>query len=288
VNRVLVATDFSDASLNALRYSAAIARYYAARLYIVHVVSSLGYKLAGPGADVLAAEDATRDLRELWNRVAGNGERIEVELIVRRGDVTAVLSDLIREERIDAIVIGTHGRTGFMKVAMGSVAEGIFRNSTCPVLIVGPNSSSDWPERQLGAEKAILIALDSRDASLKGLPYAASCASRSHSKLVLLHVAEPVPATVPSIAGNRFTPGEEDLGRAVRQRLADFQGTDLSFESEVRVTYGLPVDDILSEAARTAAGLIVLGFSTSLFLYRLSTCAPPLSIRSSSTQIVPC
>lgn len=74
--RTLIATDFSDASRNALRYAAAIARHHEARLYTVHVVSSIGYKKVGPDAEVTAAEVAARDLRELWGQLgcshAGN------------------------------------------------------------------------------------------------------------------------------------------------------------------------------------------------------------------------
>lgn len=54
--RVLITTDFSEASRNALRYTTAIASHHGARLYIVHVVSSAGYKMVGPDAEVQAAE----------------------------------------------------------------------------------------------------------------------------------------------------------------------------------------------------------------------------------------
>lgn len=105
--RILVATNFSDASQNALRYAAAIARHHGARLYIVHVVSSLGFKMVGPDAEVEAAELAARELKEHWGKLSGTGERVELALIVRRGDVCDELEDLIQNEEVDLVVVGT-------------------------------------------------------------------------------------------------------------------------------------------------------------------------------------
>lgn len=260
--QVLIATDFSDASRKALLYAMAIARYRCARLYVVHVVSSIGYKLAGPGAEVLAAERAPRDLNELWRRFGGDNQnsRLEPVLIVREGEVSTQLEDLIEEEHVDLAVVGTHGRTGLSKVAMGSVAEDIFRKVTCPVLTVGPRSASDWPERGLGAERAILFATDLGDASLKALPYAVSVANRSRSKLILLHVAKFLNESKPTlIFGKTRDAAEQAQREASLRRLQELKPNDLRIEPELRVTFSLPVDGILSEAARTGAGLIVLG-----------------------------
>jgi nucleotide-binding universal stress UspA family protein len=258
-NRILMATDFSDASRNALRYAGAIADFNGARLYIVHVVSSVGYTMV-PGAEVQATKLAARDLKELLNNLDDVGESLpaEVALIVRQGDITAGLDKLIREEKIDLIVIGTHGRTGFSKLTLGSVAENVFRKASCPVLTVGPNSPADWPERELGAEKAILLATDFGDASLAALPYAASIANRSRSKLVVLHVNTPLPESpANSVFGDETV--AEELRYAAVQQLQKLLPGDLGIEPELRVTASLPVDGILSEAAGTSAGLIVLG-----------------------------
>jgi nucleotide-binding universal stress UspA family protein len=261
--RVLIATDFSDASRNALLCATAIAHYYGAKLYIAHVVSSIGYELAGPGAEVLAVEYAARDLKELWGKLGDTHEssRLELSLIVRKGEVSAQLENLIQEEHIDLIVVGTRGRTGVSKVAFGSVAEDVFRKASCPVLTVGPSSASDWPQRELGAEKAILFATDFGDLSLAALPYAASIANRAGAKLVLLHVAESAPHAEPtSIFGNAADTATEDaLRRASVKRLRKLVPQDLRAEPELRVAFGPPADAILNEAASTAAGLIALG-----------------------------
>jgi nucleotide-binding universal stress UspA family protein len=256
-----MATDFSDASRNALRYAAAIAGFNGARLYIVHVVSGAGYAMV-PAAEVQGAGLAASDLKGLLNNLADAGESlpIEVALIARQGDTAAELDELVREDKIDLIVVGTHGRTGFSKLTLGSVAEKVFRKASCPVLTVGPNSPADWPERELGAEKAILFATDFGNASLAALPYAASIANRSRSKLVVLHVQGPVlESRASSIFGDDTLP--EELRCAALRQLQEVLPEELGIEPELQVTVGLPVDGILSEAARTSAGLIVLGIN---------------------------
>jgi nucleotide-binding universal stress UspA family protein len=258
-NRVLMATDFSDASRNALRFAAAIARVNNARLYIVHVISSVAYAMA-PEAEVQAADLAAPLLSGLLKNLDDAGERppVEVALIVRQGDIAAQLHKLIREEKIDLIVVGTHGRTGFSKLTLGSVAEKVFREATCPVLTVGPKSPADWPARELGAEKAILFATDFANSSLAALPFAASIANRSRSKLVVLHVNGPVPESPnTSIFGDETV--ADELRQAAAQHLRELLPNDLLIEPEFRITVGLPVDGILSEAAGTSAGLIALG-----------------------------
>ena len=260
--RVLTATDFSEASRNALRYAAAIARNHAARLYIVHVVSSLGIKVIGADAEVQAAELAARELKELWTKLGRSNpsSKFELALLVRQGQVSTELEAIVAEEDIDLVVPGTHARTGLSKIVLGSVAEEIFRKSSRPVLTVGPASSWSWPQKEVGAEKFILFATDFGEASTKALPYAVSIANRSGSKLVMLHVAKTPDQPGPvSIVGNTADAIGEDVRQRSMQRLRAQVPGNLRIEPELRVIFGAPADGILAEASGTAAGLIVLG-----------------------------
>jgi nucleotide-binding universal stress UspA family protein len=296
VRRILIATDFSDASLNALRYAAAIARNHGARLYLVHVVSSVGYRMVGADAEVHAAELAVRELKELWSRLCGSDQfsAAEPALIVCRGEVCHELDHLVQQERIDLVVVGTRGRTGLSKVMLGSVAEDIFRKASCPVLTVGPSSDWDWPQREVGAEKAILFATDFGDASLKALPYAVSIAHRSRSKLFVLHVTKLVTQTDQmNMSGHALEVVAQGLRESSMKRLKELIPDDLKVDHEIRVTSGLPVDGILREAASSAAGLIVLGLhrkslfvpsghlpSTTAYEVVLRAQCPVLTVRS--------
>src|SRR5208337_1568517 len=109
---VLIATDFSEASDKALRHALAITRHYGAKLYLAHVVSSLGFTLVGPDAVNLATEIVSRDARELENRLVQSGALtgLSHEVIVRQGNVWDELDKVIEQEQIELVVIGTHAR----------------------------------------------------------------------------------------------------------------------------------------------------------------------------------
>ena len=195
LNSVLIATDFSEASDKALRHALAIARHYGAKLYLAHVVSSLGFTLVGPEAVNLATQIVSRDASELENRLVQSGALagLRHEVIVSQGNVWDQLGKIISHEQIDLVVIGTHARRGLGKLLLGSVAEHIFRHAGCLVLTVGPGSLEDSPVGSARAIRPFLFATDFGIPSLRALPYAISSANHFETKLVLLHVVPAVP-----------------------------------------------------------------------------------------------
>ena len=162
LDNVLVATDFSAASKEAVLYATAIARRHHSKLIITHVVTSRSDTALMDGWRAGQAEIIEQLLA---NRLDG----IEHELIVKSGEIWEVLSRLIAEKRIDLVVVGTRGRTGVMKFLLGSVAENIFRRAPCPVLTVGPNIADQDPE--IGPER-ILAATGFAAHSVHGVRYA--------------------------------------------------------------------------------------------------------------------
>ena len=87
VKSVLITTDFSPTSEKALGRALAIARHYHANFYLAHVVSSIGYTIAGPPAALLASEAATRDAQKLEQCLVANGSLagLHHESIIRQG-----------------------------------------------------------------------------------------------------------------------------------------------------------------------------------------------------------
>ena len=70
---ILIATDFSEASEKALRYSLALARFYESKFCLAHVVSSLGLTMAGPGAIAACEEAISREAADLENSLTQTG-----------------------------------------------------------------------------------------------------------------------------------------------------------------------------------------------------------------------
>ena len=262
LRRVLLATDFSAASENALRCAAAIARLHGAKLYLAHVVSSLGFTLTGPEAEQQAMELAEREALELEVKLAYSGALggFGHEVVVRRGCIWDELQSVVEKESIDLLVAGTHGRGGLGKLVLGSVAEEIFRHASCPVLTVGPCSPAEWSRKKVGAEKTVLFATDFGPACDAALPYAISAARQSGAKLLLLHVEPflPEPMRYWYMADDVVALQSAARSRSLEQ-LRVLVPDDLKQQAECRVAFGFPGDHILALATSSGADLIVLG-----------------------------
>lgn len=142
IKKILYATDFSDLSACALDYAAYLARTCSAELHCLHVVDdSYQYWLslevttvpAGPSVEDLVAA-AEKHLAEFLAERAPPDLPIVKTVIHGRPFVEIIRH--ARNQKIDLIVMGTHGRTGLSHVLMGSVAEKVVRKSPCPVLTV--------------------------------------------------------------------------------------------------------------------------------------------------------
>jgi len=254
---VLVATDFSETSQKALRHALAIARHYGAKLYLAHVVSSLGFTLAGADALNAATEAAKRDAHHLETRLVESGALagLHHEFIIGQGAVWEMLNQVIRQEQVDLIVNGTHGRRALRKVLLGSVAEQIFRYADCMVFTVGPGSYQESRVDDLLPNRTFLFLTDFTEASLHALPYAISYANQFGAKLVLLHV-------VHTSANPKGL-----LHRASLQRLEELiLNSTLKVRPEFVVEYcsaGPISETILETAEQLKVDLIIMGLRRS-------------------------
>jgi nucleotide-binding universal stress UspA family protein len=104
-----------------------------------------------PPVDPALLEDLQaekKQLKELTERTAialvNTGARVFGHL--RIGNAAREIVQLASDLSADLIVVGTHGRTGIMKLLLGSVAQNVVTNAACPVLVVKPEGLPDWPE----------------------------------------------------------------------------------------------------------------------------------------------
>lgn len=254
---VLVATDFSEASQKPLRHALAIARHYGAKIYLAHVVSSLGFTLAGADALNAATEAAKRDAHHLETRLVESGALagLHHEFIIGQGAVWEVLNRIIRQEKVDLIVNGTHGRRALRKVLLGSVAEQIFRYADCMVFTVGPGSYHESRVDDSVPNRTFLFPTDFTEASLHALPYAMTFANQFGAKLVLLHVV------------HTTAKPKSYLYRASLQRLEELTlNSTLEVRPEFVVEYcsaGPISEKILETAENLKVDLIIMGLRRS-------------------------
>jgi nucleotide-binding universal stress UspA family protein len=134
---ILLATDFSESAEAAARTAAVLAREMGARLHLV---------TANP--DRVTAELA---LKTMGGRL---GPGLTVVAAVVEGPAADAIVRYVRENGIDLIVMGTHGRSGFSHALLGSVTERVARTAPCPVVTVppGPGAPAE-SETDAGREK---------------------------------------------------------------------------------------------------------------------------------------
>lgn len=133
--KILVATDFSPSSEAALEMAASLARDSGAKLLIVHV-EIIPYTASGSDYLYAVPEPRTAELQEKLSQVFPKDRSIPVEHLLLTGDPADAVIQTAESEKVDFIVIGTHGRQGITRLLMGSVAEAIVRAAPCPVLTV--------------------------------------------------------------------------------------------------------------------------------------------------------
>ncbi len=131
--KILFPTDFSHTGDAALELATSLARDTGATLLIAHVEEP---PVAYGGGEMYYGmpEPATEDLRRMLHEVVPKDAKVPYEHRLITGDPASAITRLAEEEKVDMIILGTHGRTGLARLLMGSVAEAIVRRASCPVL----------------------------------------------------------------------------------------------------------------------------------------------------------
>ena len=262
---VLIATDLSPTSVKPLHHALAIARHYGAKLSVAHVVSPAAYLVAGAEALELAIQGASDEAQQLQHDLLHDGSLngLDHVFIIRSGSVWEELQAIILQKQVDLVVVGTHGRRGIEKVLLGSIAEQVFRDASCPVLTVGPYSYQGSRLDLTGEIQTYLYATDFSEASLCALPQAVSLANQTKARLILLHVVPAAPA--PQIPGwytsSEIVSMRENARMTCVRRLEQLVPRDeeTAIESEFVVEFGTPSEKILQVALDKRVDLIILG-----------------------------
>ena len=127
--KILVPIDFSTNSKEALEYASAFAKDYDAELLIVHVMDPAIQKLEG-----IKPVEAMEGLGAALRDVKPADEAIPCSHRMLEGPAAETILKTAEAEKVEMIVMGTHGRSGLKRLVMGSVAEDVVRKASCPVL----------------------------------------------------------------------------------------------------------------------------------------------------------
>jgi nucleotide-binding universal stress UspA family protein len=252
IKRILYATDFSPASRAALPIVCALARRYQSRIFLENVRSPLPYAVAAPEAACLAENQRERQTRAEMDKILQSEEMkgLAATVLVRSGDPAEELQRAVRDYDIDLAVVGTHGRTGLMRLLMGSLAEELFRNLTCPVLTVGPRLATRFQHPE--GIKSFVCATDLSPESHIVFPLVASLAAEYRARIVLVHV-------IPSQEALSSKGMELAATRRTEIKRMFCGDVDPRCGFEVVVDFGEPAERILNCAQEHQADLIAFG-----------------------------
>lgn len=139
LNKILCPYDFSECSSYALKYAIEFASTFKAKLYLLHVfdIRILDYGEPVYGISVPTKDAINTIKNELDNSTPEKVKNeLQVETVVVSGVPFYEIIKFANDNKIDLIVIGTHGRTGIAHILLGSVAEKVVRKASCPVLTI--------------------------------------------------------------------------------------------------------------------------------------------------------
>jgi len=250
--KILLATDFSPASEAALPYALTVARHYGSEVFVAHVIPPEFAELMAPELIPRIRQEAQRFAQQYMDRLlsAGRQRGVSCHALIGEGAIWDVLQDMIQQNGLDLIVLGTHGRRGLRKLLLGSVAEEVFRMAPCPVLTVGPKTSEI---RSLDVHlDHILYPLEFVPDTSDAAAYAVSLAEEYHAELTFMKIFEEM---VPS----------PEVKAEVEEPVRHWMDDHIPMESDLRQRtsfapgFGPAAEAILKFAGDRAVDLVVMG-----------------------------
>ncbi len=252
LDNISFATDFSRPSDVAATYAHAAAKRFSSVVTIVSVVD-LSLSARADGAVIGVPAD------ELRHRSGDNVDRLSSEWtleglkvkthVPESHDRAKAIVELAKKEGTDLIVLGTHARRGFERAIEGSVAEGVIRQSECPVLTIGPNVKKLCGPLVFDN---ILFATDLQGDVARQARVAFSFAQEGKGKIYLCHTMRPDGSSI-SETLTLLLQVESALEKLIPPAAYERCST------ECWVEQGEVAPHLLSMARKTGADLIVLG-----------------------------
>jgi nucleotide-binding universal stress UspA family protein len=262
---ILVPTDFSPSSDDALTSACQWARSFSAEIHIFHALEShrpdlypASLNLADLGSLPIALRVSAASELETRRRLATD-KAVAVECSIKEGlTPAAMILEYAEANDIDLIAMSTHGRRGVPRMILGSVAEEVVQLSKCPVLTIVAATRSAHPPRP----RRIVVPVDLSDHSKTAVAYAKHLAAAFEAELRLLHVVvqAPKPTCYDGIGLPNFVFTSPLLDRQVRSAMDSIyaEADGPSGHAELHLEHGVAVEQILRFASAHQTDLIVL------------------------------
>jgi nucleotide-binding universal stress UspA family protein len=284
---ILCPIDYSDASAAALRYAAAIAEHFVARLIVLIVEDPLLTVALDLGTGVhwtreTSEQEVSKFVADVFQGDAATLSMCGYEVAV--GTPHVEILRVARERSCDVIVMSSHGLTGVRKAFFGSTTERVLRETRVPVLVTPPvNPGPVHVEDAKALLRQVVAPVDLSPASRYQTQVAGGLADALNLPLVLVHVIEPVRSRrlarldLPGLESVRRATAEEGLDRLIA-------AIPPGVRREVLIAVGDPAEEASNVVRDRQAGLVVMGLHASPLLgprmgsvtYRMLCLSPTL------------
>ena len=265
---IVVPTDFSESSEEALCYAGALAEWHKAKVILLHVMESEtidALRRVTMGEEMIGKlkGDIQGDLERLAKLEQVAGVKVESRMV--EGVPAYEIIEAAKDSGADLITMGTHGRTGRERVFFGSVAERVVRISPVPVLTVR-RPEHGFVECSIGARnivglKNILMPTDFSETSEFATRYAIALAKEYGARLHVFHVV----STTATGSDKAFF--ENKMTREAQKSIDLLMKDELkSLEVAREIRTGVPFQEIVAEARSKDVDLIVMGTHGRTFL----------------------
>lgn len=261
--------DYSDGSAGALRYAAAIAEHFSARLIVLTVEDPLLTTAMDLGTGIYWTPEISRGETEEFVGEALESDRAALtrcEYDVAVGKPPVEILRVARERGCDLIVMSSHGLTGARKLFFGSTTERVLRETAVPVLVTP--ATDGGPVHEVDAAKLvrrIVVPVDLSGASDHQIDVGSRIAQTLRLPLLLVHVIEPIRGrllarhNVSGLNASRRALAEERLSELIARIPKDAR-------PEALIAYGDPAEETAKVVRDRSAGLIVMGLHGSPLL----------------------
>lgn len=281
-SKILVPVAFSARCEGAAQYAEALACHFHAEMVLLHIVAPVptywctDAVVMSPEVTAEAVEQSKAEL----DKFLGNGLKgISVRRVVDEGDPAQQIVDFAHNEKVDLIVMPTHGYGPFRRFLLGSVTAKVLHDANCPVW-TGPHMEQAPPYPKISFRK-ILCAVDLGPHSRAVLEWAAGFAREYGADVDIVHA---IPTSTVSVGGFYFDPEwRAHVVNESRDRISYFQ-EELGITGQTIVETGDVAPAVRAAAEESQANLVVIGRSHAGVLGRLRANAYAI-IRESSCPV---
>jgi len=263
LQKILVPTDFSEASSLALPHGFEIARRFASEITILHIRTPFSATAASTEEGHFDEEEYQRYIeKQLAEESMDTDSRVSVKTTQKQNiSAAAGIIESIQEDGCDLVVMGSHGRSALTHFFLGSVTEKVVRYSPVPVLTVAPSREG---YRRNPVYRRILATFDFSKHSIGAVLGAKEFADKYGARLEVLYVIEQeirpgsydewkksITDDLPAI--------EADARRILRENLGDGFLEEIRLHVEVGAGGGRAYREIIGFAENQKIDLVVMG-----------------------------